>query len=217
MPVEVKGLDEVLKAMRQFEPDLAKNLNKQVRAALTPVQKKAQGYVPSEISGLAHWGVVYSTASSKANKAGGYATHHPNNVRKFPKFRASIVKRGIKIHIGKTRPNRSGFIAHYQISNITAAGAIYETAGRKNPGGQPWNRKSASHNYSHSRNPNAGKHFIDSMGSTMQGQGKKRGRLIYRAYDEDRGKALTQTIRAIEMSIAVFKRRAQAQTLRNAA
>jgi len=40
MPVEVKGLDEVLKAMRQFEPDLAKNLNKQVRAALSPVQKK---------------------------------------------------------------------------------------------------------------------------------------------------------------------------------
>jgi len=36
MPVEVKGLDEVLKAMRQFEPDLAKNLNKQVRAALSP-------------------------------------------------------------------------------------------------------------------------------------------------------------------------------------
>ena len=42
MPVEVKGLDEVLKAMRQFEPDLAKNLNKQVRAALAPVQKKAR-------------------------------------------------------------------------------------------------------------------------------------------------------------------------------
>lgn len=216
MPVEVKGLDEVLKAMRQFEPDLAKNLNKQVRAALSPVQKKAQGYVPSEISGLSHWS--FATKGKQINaETSAFAVTTAKGTRKFPKFNGGIVRRGIKIHIGKTRPNRSGFIAHYQISNITAAGAIYETAGRKNPGGQPWNRKSASHNYSHSRNPNAGKHFIDSMGSTMQGQGKKRGRLIYRAYEEDKGKAITQTVRAVEMSIAVFKRRAQAQTLRIAA
>ena len=55
------------------------------------------------------------------------------------------------------------------------------------------------------------------MGNTMQGEGKKRGRLIYRAYEEDKGKAITQTIRAVEMSIAVFKRRGQAQILRIAA
>ena len=216
MPVEVKGLDEVLKAMRQFEPDLAKSLNKQVRAALSPVQKKAQGYVPSEISGLSHWS--FATKGKQINaETSAFAVTTAKGTRKFPKFNSGIVRSGIKIHIGKTRSNRSGFIAHYQISNISAAGAIYETAGRKNPGGQPWNRKSGSHNYSHSRNPNAGKHFIDSMGDSMQGEGKKRGRLIYRAYEEDKGKAITQTIRAVEMSIAVFKRRAQAQTLRIAA
>jgi len=216
MPVEVKGLDEVLKAMRQFEPDLAKNLNKQVRAALSPVQKKAQGYVPSEISGLSHWS--FATKGKQINaETSAFAVTTAKGTRKFPKFNSGIVRRGIKIHIGKTRPNRSGFIAQYQISNISAAGAIYETAGRKNPGGQPWDRHSGSHKYSHSRNPNAGRHFIDSMGSTMQGEGKKRGRLIYRAYNEDHGKAITQTIRAVEMSIAVFKRRAQAQTLRIAA
>lgn len=207
MPVEVKGLDEVLKAMRQFEPDLAKNLNKQVRAALAPVQKKAQGYVPAEISGLSHWS--FATKGKQINaQTSAFAATTAKGTRKFPKFNGVIVRRGIKIHIGKTRLNRSGFIAHYQISNITAAGAIYETAGRKNPGGS---------SKSKSRNPNAGKHFIDSMGSTMQGQGKQRGRLIYRAYEEDKGKAITQTIRAVEMSIAVFRRRAQAQTLRSAA
>lgn len=217
MPVEVKGLDEVLKAMRQFEPDLAKNLNKQVRAALSPVQKKAQSYVPSEISGLSHWS--FATKGKQINaQTSVFAATTAKGTRKFPKFNGGIVRRGIKIHIGKTRPNRSGFIAHYQISNISAAGAIYETAGRKSgKEGQPWDRKSGSHNYSHSRNRKAGEHFIDSMGDTMHGEGKKRGRLIYRAYDEDRGKAITQTIRAVEMSIAVFKRRAQAQTLRNAA
>ena len=216
MPVEVKGLDEVLKAMRQFEPDLAKNLNKQVRAALAPVQKKAQGYVPSEISGLSNWS--FATKGKQINaQTSAFAATTAKGTRKFPKFNSGLVRRNIKVHIGKTRPNRSGFIAYYQISNISAAGAIYETAGRKNPGGQPWDRHSGSHKYSHSRNPNAGRHFIDSMGSTMQGEGKKRGRLIYRAYNEDHGKAITQTIRAVEMSIAVFKRRSQAQTLRNVA
>ena len=216
MPVEVKGLDEVLKAMRQFEPDLAKNLNKQVRAALSPVQKKAQGYVPSEISGLSNWS--FATKGKQINaETSAFAVTTAKGIRKFPKFNGGIVRRGIKIHIGKTRPNRSGFIAQYQISNISAAGAIYETAGRKNPSGQPWDRHSGSHKYSHSRNPKAGRHFIDSMGDTMQGEGKKRGRLIYRAYNEDQGKAITQTIREVEMSIAVFKRSAQAQTLRIAA
>jgi len=33
MPVEDKGLDETLKALREFEPDLATNLTKEVRAA----------------------------------------------------------------------------------------------------------------------------------------------------------------------------------------
>ena len=39
MPIEISGLDETLKAMRQFEPDLANNLNKEIRAALTPIQR----------------------------------------------------------------------------------------------------------------------------------------------------------------------------------
>ena len=46
MPVEIKGLAETLSAMRKFEPDLAKNLNKEVRSFLTPVQKKSTRLFP---------------------------------------------------------------------------------------------------------------------------------------------------------------------------
>ena len=211
MPVEVKGLDEVLKALRQFEPDLAKNLNKQVRVALTPVQKKAQGYVPDSLPGLSNW--TFSSkgkAITKNSSAFGQVGH-------FPKFNQSIVKRGIRIMIGRTRPNSKGFSTFYRISNLTAAGAIMETSGRANPAGQPWNPASGSRNYSHSRNPGAGLHFINSMGGRMQGTGKMRGRLIYRAFNEDEGRAIASTMRAVDMTIAVFKRRAQAQTLRKVA
>ncbi len=211
MPVEVKGLDEVLKALRQFEPDLAKNLNKQVRAALTPVQKKAQEYVPDSLPGLSNW--QFSSKGKKINKA----TSAFAQVGHFPKFNQSIVKRGIRVMIGKTRPNNKGFTSFYRISNTTAAGAIMETSGRANPAGQPWNPASGSHNYSHSRNPGAGLHFINSMGGRMQGTGKMRGRLIYRAFNEDEGRAIATTMRAVNMTIAVFQRRASAQVLKKSA
>lgn len=211
MPVEVKGLDEILKAMRQFEPDLEKNLNKQIRAALTPVQKAAQGYVPDELPGLSNW-----TFSSKGKKISKQTSAFAQQGH-FPKFNAGIVRRGIKISLGKSRANRNGFSTFYRISNTTAAGAIMETSGRKNPAGQPWNPKSGSHNYSHSRNPDAGLHFINSMGGRLQGSNKMRGRLIYRAFNENEGQAVATVMRAIDMTIAVFERRAQAQTLRKVA
>ena len=217
MPVEVTGLDEVLTAMRQFEPDLAKNLNKQVRAALTPVQKKAQGYVETTIPGLSNWS--FATKGKQINaQTSAFATTTAKGTRKFPKFNAAIVKKGIKLNIGRTKPNANGFATFYRLSNTTAAGAIYETAGRKSgKEGQPWDRKSGSHNYSHSRNKHAGEWFIEHLGDEMQGVDKKRGRLLYRAWSEDQGRALAGTLKAVDATLIQFKRRAQAQVLSKAA
>jgi hypothetical protein len=211
LPVEIKGLAETLKAMRQFEPDLEKNLNKEVRAFLTPVVKQAQAYVPSNPAGLRNW--TFATKAKKiTQQSSAFAA-----IGHFPKFNAAIVKRGIKVQIGKTRPNKNGFSTFYRISNTTAAGAIMETAGRKHPAGQPWNPKSKSKDFSHSRNPKAGEHFVNSMGGQMKGAGHYRGRLIYRAWNENEGKALAQTIKAVETTILQFHRRAQAQVLRKVA
>jgi len=201
MPVEIKGLAETLKAMREFEPDLAKNLNKEVRAALTPVQKKAQGYLPDDISGLSNW--MFATKGRKINQqTSAFAA-----VGHFPRYNKAIASKGIKIYIGKTKPNRNGFVTFYRLSNLTAAGAIYETAGRAD---------GKSRRQYRSINPNAGAHFIDSTGATMAGEGHKRGRVIYRAWDEDRGKAFLHVVKAVDATILQFHARAKA-TLRKAA
>jgi hypothetical protein len=211
LPVEIKGLAETLSAMRKFEPDLAKNLNKEVRAALTPIQKKAQGYIPSSLPGLSNW--LLKTKGRKITaESSAFAT-----VGHFPKFNSGIARRGIKVNIGRTKPNRNGFVTFYQLVNTTAAGAIMETAGRKHPSGQPWNPKSGSHDYSHSRNPDAGLHFINSMGGRLIGTGKTRGRVLYRAWNEDEGKALAKVVKAVDATIIQFARRSQAQVFRNAA
>ena len=201
MPVEIKGLAETLKAMREFEPDLAKNLNKEVRAALTPVQKKAQSYLPGNISGLSNW--MLATKGRKINQqTSAFAA-----VGHFPRYNKAIASKGIKIYIGKTKPNRNGFVTFYRLSNLTAAGAIYETAGRAD---------GKSRRQYRSNNPNAGAHFIDSMGASMAGEGHKRGRVIFRAWDEDRGKAFSHVVKAVDATILQFHARAKA-TLRKAA
>jgi hypothetical protein len=82
----------------------------------------------------------------------------------------------------------------YIIANASASGAIYETAGRKNPGGDPKSR---------SNNPGAGANFISRMGP-LYGDGASRGRMIFRAWSEDQGKAQAAVVRAIEKTIAGF-------------
>jgi hypothetical protein len=208
MPVEVKGLDETLKALRHFEPDLAANLNKEVRAALAPVQKRARSYAKGELPGLSNW--VFGNKISKKSSAFGVKNGQ------FPKYNATMVKRGIKIMIGETKPNNSGFVSFFRLSNTTAAGAIMETAGRKNPRGQQWKRNSTSKDQSHSDNPDAGLHFNNSLGK-MAGRDKMRGRLIYRAWEEDHGIANAKIIKAVERTIQQFHRRADAQVLKRIA
>ena len=223
MPVEIKGLAETLKAMRAFEPDLAKNLNKEVRALLTPIQKTAQGYVPSTLPGLRNWMLTSSKKKiTKETSAFRRGT--------FPKFNASLVRRGIKIYIGQTKPNRNGFVTFYRIVNLTAAGGIMETAGRVHPSGRKTSHTVMinkrfkpiavtvhSTKDSSSNNPDAGLHFINSMGGQMKGKDKMRGRLIYRAYEEDYGRTTARLVKAVEKTVIQFQRRSQAQVFRDAA
>ena len=200
MPVEVVGLKEAMIAMRKLQPTLDKELKTEVRSLLNPIVKKAKTYVPDEIAGLSNW--FYN---SKPNKIDVHTSMF--RVGKFPKFNPAQVRAGIKSEIFPSKPNRSGFISLIRIVNLTAAGAIYETAGRRRNGvAQPWNPKAGGHDYSHSQNPQAGQHFIDSMKRQMVGTGKMRGRLIYRAWAEDQGKVQGHIMQAINRTLIKTKK-----------
>jgi hypothetical protein len=105
---------------------------------------------------------------------------------------------------GATKPNRNGFSYLAYFYNRSAAGAIYETAGRKNPGGQPWDPSSGSNKYSRSRNPNAGKQFIDSLGAV--GQGQLQGRLMRRAWNQDNGQVKDAIVKSYAAVVSKFNR-----------
>ena len=205
MPAEVKGLIELQKALKDYAPNLAVQLDDQMALALGGVVKKAQSYVPND-SPLSNWS--YRKRSEK----------NAEGLRKFPLFNAARVVKNIKYSSNPRKTNRRGFKAVYFIINKSAEGAIYETAGRKNPSGQPWvGRKGdpRNHDISHSNNPQAGADFIQAMGELKQGNIESstkrgrymKGRLIFRAWAEDGGKANAAALTAIYNANEQFKKK----------
>jgi len=47
MPVAIKGVRETVKALRKIDPEMLKEMNKEVRAAMVPIRDKARGFAPS--------------------------------------------------------------------------------------------------------------------------------------------------------------------------
>jgi hypothetical protein len=169
MPTEVKGAGKLRKALKQFEPDLAKETTKELGTVLKPIAAKARGYMPSE------------------SPLSGWATK-PNSKGKFPTYDGSVAKRNISYKTSPSRPNSRGWRSLVSILNKSAAGVIYEWAGRTNPGG----------NFS----PR-----LDRGVSQMKGQGKFEGRGIFRAWEEDQGRTQGAVIKAIESSAEKFNKR----------
>ena len=215
MPVEVKGAKNLRKALRKFEPDLAKMTTKEMGAALKPITSKARGYLPSNSAMLSGW--TSSTSSENTVK-----------YRVFPKYDQAEAKKGVKYSTTPSKPNRRGFISLARIMNTSAGGAIYDTAGRKNPSGQPTftptrftpaSYREDGRGYNKSLNPNAGKQFLDRANATgqlvnarprQQGQvgrlsRKMTGRVIFRAFAEDQGKVTAAVVKAIGNSAIEFK------------
>jgi hypothetical protein len=163
MPTEVKGADKLRKALKQYEPDLAKETTKELGLLLKPIAAKARGYMPSE-SPLSGW------AARSFNEG------------RFPTYNPTIAKRGIAYKTSPSRPNSRGWRSLVSILNKSAAGAIYETAGRKNPGGN----------------------FSPRLGGDPKGTGKMEGRGIFRAWNEDQGRTQGAVIKALEGAAAKF-------------
>jgi hypothetical protein len=169
MPASVKGAVELRKALREFTPDLAKETQKEIALILKPITNKARGFIPSAAP-LSGW------ARSSETKWGTDRV-----------WSSVAAKRGIGYKTTPSKANRSGWRSLARIVNSSAAGAIYETAGRVNPQGRPQAKMievviptfrrdtgagehryttSTGKGYGKSNNPNAGQQFVDAMNRT---------------------------------------------------
>jgi hypothetical protein len=162
MPASVKGAIALRKSLRAFSPDLAKALPKEVAAALKPITKAAKGYLPDDGQVLSGW---LAREGSQA---------------RFPSYNARIVKQGVGYKTTPSKPNRRGFRSLARVFNKSAAGAIYETMGRKTPQSRFVQNQQGKYS------------------SQMKGDQKMEGRALFRAYDENNGKAREAVLAAIK-------------------
>ena len=216
MPVNIAGYAETLKAMKNFDEDLYKGMNKQIKAVMIPVRDKARGYVPTNSQMLSGW--VKSNTSTPAK-------YH----KFFPKFDQAEVKNGIVYRPGQNKRNRgTAFNVSYYVANRDAGGAIYETAGRiSGLGGRGTTHIVASRHKINKRytvqsgtrvdnnslNPNAGKQLMAPMGPLVGARSaelykgasaKNVGRLIFRAWAEDQGRVTHSVVLAINTAVKTF-------------
>jgi len=170
MPTSVKGAGNLRKALKQFTPDLAKETTKEIGNFLKPVVKNARGFIPSNDQIPSGWLV--------GNQKGKWER---------VAFDAAVARRGIGYKTTPSKPNRSGFKSLVSILNKTAAGAIYETAGRKSG--------------------IDGRFTPRLQGSIVGPKQKMQGRAMFKAYAQDQGKAKGAVLQAIFNSAAKFNAR----------
>ena len=203
MPVEVKGVMALRKALNAYAPDLAKELTVEITKSLKVIQKSARGFVPNNApGGLYNWQFDASRKITAQNSM--FKTFNAKGrVRFFPLYNATEIKRGIVYRTGYSKPNSKGFRSLFRVKNMSAAGAIYETAGRINPSGVT----------------PQGARFVQQgpiYGRKRNGQ-DMRGRVLYRAWEQDEGRSTVAIFKAIEQTRLKFEKRATVSSSRASA
>jgi len=195
MPAKVVGVEDVLKGLSFFDDDMYDRIKTVLGPLMRDVESTAKSYVPGNSEMLSGWSKPISSDIK---------------YRPFPKYDAGMVKGGIGYKEGQNKKFKNGFQVENYVYNVSAAGRIYETAGRVNPQGrapftsihegggvvayekeQTRKTRSRSTRSYNSNNPFAGYQFVTSLETlTSQpklpgmrsGTRKTKGRLIYKAW-----------------------------------
>ena len=219
MPVEVIGVDDVQKGLSFID----ENMYNRIKIALVPLMKRveqqAKGYVASDAEVLSGW----------AKPASANLDYRP-----FPKYNAALVKGGIGYKEGKNVQFKNGFQVENYVYNVSAAGRIYETAGRRNPQGRApimsttlkdlgnvqgyegkkSGKKRSTRDYN-SNNPFAGYQFVSALEpvtsqpktkGVRSGGVKTKGRLIYKAFANQSPRIYQAILNAINDTAVDFNK-----------
>lgn len=113
MPTELKGANDLRKALKKFSPDLDKATRDEMVGFLKPLVRKAKGFLPAN-----------------DQMPSGFVKHEVKTAT-FPMYDASEARRGVGYKLTPTKPNRQGWSSTVSIHSKRAAAVIYDWAGRK--------------------------------------------------------------------------------------
>ena len=217
MPVEIVGVKDVINGLTFIDEDMYRRVKLAVEPVMKGVEAKAKGFVVSNSDVLSGWAKPISSTV---------------DYRPFPKYDSDTVRGGIGYKEGQNRRFSNGYTVESYVYNISAAGRIYETAGRLNPQGrapftsvaegggtmafkQSGSRKSRSTSAYSSNNPFAGYQFVTDLPTLTsqpkvkgaRGGGRKtKGRLIYKAWALDSGDNYGVIVKAINATATHFNK-----------
>ena len=219
MPVEIVGVKDVINGLTFIDEDMYRRVKLAVEPVMKGVEAKAKGFVVSNSDVLSGWAKPISSTV---------------DYRPFPKYNSDTVRGGIGYKEGQNRRFSNGYTVESYVYNISAAGRIYETAGRLNPQGrapftsvaegggtmafkQSGSAKSRSRSTSaySSNNPFAGYQFVTDLPTLTsqpkvkgaRGGGRKtKGRLIYKAWAQDSGDIYGVIVKAINATATHFNK-----------
>lgn len=117
--IVLTGIKETLQALQNFDKDAVKTYNKLVNSELGNAKKDAQGFVKSEPP-LSGW----NTQPARNPRTRGGAG--------WPAWDQSIIKAGIGVTKAERKVRRDYTTNAGALKNRSAAGVIYELAGRTN-------------------------------------------------------------------------------------
>lgn len=121
MPAEIVGVKDVLAGLSFIDEDMRERIRRAIDPLMRNVASKAKGFVPTNSEVLSGWSKPISSDVK-------YKT--------FPKYDAQTVKDGIGYNSGENQVFKNGFKVSNYVYNVSGAGRIYETSGRKNPQGR---------------------------------------------------------------------------------
>jgi hypothetical protein len=117
--IVLTGVKQTVQALEKFDKDAVKAFNKLVNSELNNAKKEAQGFVKSEPP-LSGWN---TQPARKPRSRGGAG---------WPAWDQSIIKAGISVSKAERKVRKDYTTSAGALVNRSAAGVIYELAGRSN-------------------------------------------------------------------------------------
>jgi hypothetical protein len=119
--IVLTGVKETLKALEKFDKDAVKNFTKIINSELRNAKKDAQGFVKADAP-LSGWSTQPARNPRTRNGAG------------WPAWDQSVIRAGISSSKAEGKVRRDYTTSAGALKNRSAAGVVYELAGRSNRG-----------------------------------------------------------------------------------
>lgn len=118
--IRLEGVKDLEQALKRFDENAYKNLNKAINKAAGTIRKNARGFIPEGVpAGLSNWAKPATGAKMNGIEGG----------REFPRWNPEEMRNKIRTGKQKSGRTRNGWGQTVYVEQRSAVGNIYEKAG----------------------------------------------------------------------------------------